>query len=108
MKFFVLSLLFGLLYNISIHAQTVRTKEGSAFSDRRIETVIEKLEKSEVEVLQVKTMKKWKALGLSNDMKDKMNYNVVRVRYKTETVLKTMVIDVNLVPIQYDYANLDR
>jgi hypothetical protein len=29
------------------------------------------------------------------------------VRYIVDNTLKTMVIDVNLVPIQYDYANLE-
>jgi len=84
----------------------VRTKDGDSFGERKIEAAIEKMENKQVEIVKVKTMKKYKALGLSSDMKDKMDYHVIRVRYIVDNTLKTMVIDVNLVPIQYDYANL--
>ena len=107
MKKILLVLLGTTLLSLSSNAQTVHTKDGAAFSENRIEAVIEKLEKTPVEVIEVKTMKKWKALGLSTDMKDKMDYPVVRVKYKTDKLLKTMVIDVNLVPIDYDYAILE-
>ena len=108
MKKLLLVLLSAFLFShLSLSAQNVRTKEGDNFGARKIEEAIEKMEKSQVEIIKVKTMKKWKALGLSNDMKDKMDYHVIRVRYVVDNTLKTMVIDVNLVPIQYDYANLE-
>jgi hypothetical protein len=93
--------------HFSTTAQHVRTKEGDNFGTRKIEAAIERMEKQQVEIVKIKTMKKWKALGLSSDMKDKMDYHVIRVRYIADNTLKTIVIDVNLVPIQYDYANLD-
>lgn len=96
-----------LVSHFSITAQQVRTKEGDSFGARKIEAAIERMEKQQVEIVKVKTMKKWKALGLSSDMKDKMDYHVIRVRYIADNTLKTIVIDVNLVPIQYDYANLE-
>ena len=81
--------------------------QGVTVTEKKVEEVIQKMEKEPVEVIEVKTMKKYKALGLSNEMKDKMDYPVVRVKYKTRDVLKTVLIDVNLVPIQYDYATLE-
>lgn len=99
----LLWVLAGTLF-ISLSTQA----QGVTVTEKKVEEVIEKMEKTPVEIVEVKTMKKWKALGLSSEMKDKMDYPVVRVRYKTEKLLKTLVIDVNLVPIQYDYANLDR
>ena len=108
MKKLLLVLLGTFLFShLSINAQQVRTKDGDNFGERKIEDAIEKMENKPVEIVKVKTMKKWKALGLSNQMKDKMDYHVVRVRYIVDNTLKTMVIDVNLVPIQYDYANLE-
>ena len=102
MKKFLWVLAGTLILSLSAQAQ------GVTVTEKKVEEVIEKMEKAPVEIVEVKTMRKWKALGLSSEMKDKMDYPVVRVRYKTEKVLKTLVIDVNLVPIQYDYANLDR
>ena len=81
--------------------------QGVTVTEKKVEDVIQKMEKEPIEVIEVKTMKKWKALGLSKDMRDRMDYSVVRVKYKTREVLKTVVFDVNLVPIQYDYANLE-
>ncbi len=108
MKKLLLVLLGTFLFShLSLSAQQVRTKDGDNFGALKIEQAIEKMEKSHVEILKVKTMKKWKALGLSNDMKNKMDYHVIRVRYIVDNTIKTMVIDVNLVPIQYDYANLE-
>lgn len=108
MKKLLLVLLGTFLFShLPIKAQHVRTKDGDNFGERKIEEAIEKMEKKQVEIVKVKTMKKWKALGLSNQMKDKMDYHVVRVRYIVDNTLKTMVIDVNLVPIEYDYANLE-
>ena len=89
---------------LSIEAQNVRTKEGEIFGEEKIEATIEQMEKSDVEIVTVKTMKKWKALGLSNDMKDKMDHHVIQVRYIVDNTLKTIIIDVNLVPIEYNYA----
>ena len=98
----LLFVLFGtLLLTLSAQAQ------GITITEKKVEEVIEKMEKVPVEVIEVKTMKKYKALGLSSDMRDKMDYPVVRVKYKTQEVLKTIVIDMTLVPIQYDYANLE-
>jgi hypothetical protein len=107
MKHLLLVLIGTFLFShISMNAQHVRTKDGENFGERKIEAAIEKMENKQVEIVKVKTMKKWKALGLSSEMKDKMDYHVVRVRYIVDNTLKTMVIDVNLVPIEYDYANL--
>lgn len=102
MKKLLLVLVGTLFFTLTSQAQ------GVTITEKKVEEVIEKMEKVPVEVIEVKTMKKWKALGLSNEMKEKMDYPVVRVRYKTGDLLKTMVIDVNLVPIQYDYANVER
>jgi hypothetical protein len=102
MKKLLLVLAGTMFLSLSARAQ------GVTITEKKVEEVIEKMEKTSVEIIEVKTMKKWKALGLSSEMKEKMDYPVVRVRYKTEKVLKTLVIDVNLVPIQYDYADLDR
>jgi hypothetical protein len=44
-----------------------------------------------------------KALELSHEMKPQMNYNVVRVKYKTQDSLKVVIIDMHLIPIRYDY-----
>ena len=108
MKKLLLVLLGTFLFShLPLNAQHVRTKDGENFGERKIEAAIEKMEKKQVEIIKVKTMKKWKALGLSNQMKDKMDYHVVQVRYIVDNTLKTMVIDVNLVPIEYDYANLE-
>jgi hypothetical protein len=94
-------LLCTLFFTLSTYAQ------GITITEKKVEEVIQKMEKEPIDVIEVKTMKKYKALGLSNDMKEKMDYPVVRVKYKTNDVLKTVLIDVNLVPIQYDYANLE-
>ena len=98
----ILSTLFVSILHMD--AQNVRTKEGEIFGEQKIEATIEKMEKSNVELVTVKTMKKWKALGLSNDMKDKMDHHVIQVRYIVDNTLKTIIIDVNLVPIEYNYA----
>ena len=98
----LLFVLFGTLF-LTLSAQA----QGITITEKKVEEVIEKMEKVPVEVIEVKTMKKYKALGLSSDMRDKMDYPVVRVKYKTQEVLKTIVIDMTLVTIQYDYANLE-
>ncbi len=40
--------------------------QGVTVTEKKVEEVIEKMEKEPVEVIEVKTMKKYKALGLSN------------------------------------------
>ena len=95
----LLLVLAGTLFlSLSVQAQSVTVTE------KKVEEVIEKMEKAPVEIVEVKTMKKWKALGLSSDMKSKMNHHVIQVRYIVDNTLKTIIIDVNLVPIEYDYA----
>lgn len=66
--------------------------------------IIDDMENYPVEIIQVKTLKKWKALELSSEMKPQMNYNVVRVKYKAQDSLKIVIIDMHLVPIRYDYS----
>ena len=51
-------------------------------------------------------MRKWKALELSHEMKSQMDYNVVRVKYRAKGTERMVIIDMNLVPIRYDYLNL--
>ena len=53
-------------------------------------------------------VEKYKALHLSNDMKSKMDYNVVKVKYKSNGEVKNLLIDQNLVPIYYDYASYEK
>ena len=95
MKKLLLVLLCTMITSVALHAQVKIT-------DKKVEDVIKSLDPETVEVMEVKTMKKYKALGLSSDMKDKMNYHVVRVKYRTDELIKTVVIDVNLVPIEHD------
>ena len=103
-KLLLLILSTWIISTFQINAQNVRTKDGELFVEERIEAPLEKMEKSNVEIIKVKIMKKWKALGLSSDMKSKMNHHVIQVRYIVDNTLKTIIIDVNLVPIEYDYA----
>jgi hypothetical protein len=92
-----LILLFFLLLSLVMNAQAVKITEDAA------RQVIDKLETVPIEIVEVKTLKKWKALELSHEMKPQMNYNVVRVKYKTEDSLKLVIIDMHLVPIHYDF-----
>lgn len=78
------------------------TAQSEKISNRKVKDVIDQMELYAVELIQVKTLKKWKALELSRDMKSQMNYNVVRVKYKTRDTYKTVLIDMHLVPIQYN------
>ncbi len=80
-----------------ISAQAVKINENAA------KKVVEDLEIYPIDIIEVKTLKKWKALELSNEMKSHMNYNVVRVKYKVQDSLKMVIIDMHLVPIRYDY-----
>ncbi len=92
-------LFFGILLPFTIVAQSEK------ISNRKVKDVIDKMELYAVDIIEVKTLKKWKALELSRDMKSKMNYNVVRVKYKSRNTYKTVLIDMHLVPIQY---NIDK
>lgn len=92
-----LVLLFLICLPCYLSAQTVRITDSAA------QEVIEDMEPSPVEIIQVKTLKKWKALELSHEMKPQMNYNVVRVKYKAQDSIKIVIIDMHLVPIRYDY-----
>ena len=95
MKSLVILFLICLPYCLS--AQAVKITDSAA------KEVIENMEPSPVEIIQVKTLKKWKALELSHEMKPQMNYNVVRVKYKAQDSIKMVIIDMHLVPIRYDY-----
>ena len=104
MKKLLLVLMCAIFTSATLQAQVKIT-------DKKVQDVIKKVDPETVEVMEIKTMKKFKALGLSSDMKDKMDYNVIRVKYRTEKLIKTIVIDVNLVPIEHSqvvYANRDR
>ena len=104
MKKLLMVLICTIFTSAALHAQVKIT-------DKKVEDVIKKIDPETVEVMEIKTMKKYKALGLSSDMKDKMDYHVVRVKYRTDELIKTVVIDVNLVPIDHDqvvYADKDK
>lgn len=75
-------------------------------SEDKVEEVLIKLEDADVDIIKLKTLKKWKALELSHEMKPQMDYNVVLVKYQSKGQLKTVIIDQHLVPIRFDY--LDR
>ena len=92
-----LIILFLCLSPFLLSGQAVKITENEA------KDVIEFIESDPIEIIQVKTLKKWKALDLSHEMKPQMNYNVVRVKYKTQDSLKMVIIDMHLVPIRYDY-----
>lgn len=92
-----LILLFLIFSPFYITAQSLKITESIA------KDVIDNMEPYPVDMIQVVTMKKWKALKLSDEMKPQMNYNVVRVKYKTQDSLKIVIIDMHLVPIRYDY-----
>ena len=95
MKLFFL-LLYLVIFPLTISAQSVK------ISNRQVRDVIDNMELYSVKLIEVKTLKKWKALELSRDMKPQMNYNVVRVKYRTLDTYKTVLIDMHLVPILYD------
>ncbi len=93
-----LILLFLFFSPFFITAQAIKITEYAA------KQVIDDMEPYPVDIVQVKTLKKWKALDLSHEMKPQMNYNVVRVKYKTQDSLKIVIIDMHLVPIRYNYS----
>ncbi len=72
-------------------------------TEKKVEVVLIQLENAEVDIIRVKTIKKWKALELSHEMKPQMDYNIVLVKYMTKGEIRTVIIDRNLVPIRYDY-----
>ena len=94
----LLLLLCFLFIPVTLNAQ-VRVTE------KKVEEVLIQLESSEVDIIQVKTMKKWKALELSHEMKPQMDYNIVLVKYMSKGSKRTVIIDQNLVPIRYDYID---
>ncbi len=88
--------LLFLFLPLFLSAQALKISKSAA------KDVIDKMESYPIEIVKVKTLKKWKALDLSHEMKPQMNYNVVRVTYKTQDSLKIVIIDMHLVPIRYD------
>ena len=80
--------------------------QGVKITEKKVEEVLIQLENAEVDIIQVKTIRKWKALELSHEMKSQMDYNIVLVKYMSKGSKRTVIIDRNLVPIRYDY--LDR
>jgi hypothetical protein len=75
-------------------------------TEKKVEEVLIQFENAEVDIVELKTMRKWKALELSHEMKSQMDYNVIWVKYTSKGVNRMVIIDLNLVPIRYDY--LDR
>lgn len=94
MKLFILILCL-VLSPLTISAQ------GDKITNKKVKEVLHKFERYSVDLIEVKTLKKWRALELSRAMKSHMNYNVVRVKYKTMSGIKTVIIDMHLVPIHY-------
>ncbi len=75
-------------------------------TEKKVEQVLIKLENAEVDIVEIKTIRKWKALELSHEMKPQMDYNIVMVKYNSKGTLRTVIIDANLVPIHYDYLDM--
>lgn len=92
-------LLCFLFISVSLSAQ-------ERITEAKVEKVLIQMENAEVDIVELKTMRKWKALELSHEMKSQMDYNIVLVKYRTKGSDRTVIIDRNLVPIRYDY--LDR
>lgn len=74
-------------------------------TEKKVESVLVQLEGAEVDIVELKTMRKWKALELSHEMKSRMDYNIVLVKYMSKGTRRTVIIDRNLVPIRYDYLD---
>ena len=91
----LLLLLCLLFIPISISAQ------GARITEDKVEKLLINLENSEVDIIELKTMRKWKALELTSEMKPQMNYNVVRIEYVVEDTVKIVILDMHLVPIKY-------
>lgn len=99
---------FSLLAVICLFALSLPLQAQVRVTDEKVEEVIKQFDPKMIEVTQVRAMPKWKALGLTREMKEKMDYYVLRVKYKTSELNKTMLIDMNLVPIEYDVAHLPK
>lgn len=100
MKLFSLMILL-ILFSTVVSSQSLKVSELQAVK------IIDKLEKGSFEIMEVKTLKKWKALELSSEMKPQMNYNVVRIKYKINDTIKIVLLDMHLVPIKYFKPELD-
>ena len=74
-------------------------------TEKKVEEVLIQFEDAEVDIIELKTMRKWKALELSHEMKSQMDYNVIRVKYTSKGTNRMVIIDLNLVPIRYDYLD---
>ena len=92
----IIMLLCMLIIPITLSAQV-------RITEKKVEEVLIQLENAEVDIIHVKTMRKWKALELSHEMKPQMDYNIVLVKYMIKGEKRTVIIDRNLVPIRYDY-----
>lgn len=93
-------LLFGLIFiPVTLSAQGRITEE-------KVEEVLVSFENTEVDILEVKTKRKWKALELSHEMKSKMDYDVILVKYIARGSERIVIIDQNLVPLRYDYLTM--
>lgn len=90
-----------ILFSTVVSSQSLKVSELQAVK------IIDKLEKGSFEIMEVKTLKKWKALELSSEMKPQMNYNVVRIKYKINDTIKIVLLDMHLVPIKYFKPELD-
>lgn len=95
-----------LLFLVMLFIPITISAQGVRITEEKVEKVLINMENSEVDIIELKTMPKWKALDLSHEMKSRMDYNVVRVKYTTNGTSKMVIIDTNLVPIQYDYLEL--
>jgi len=92
----LLLLLCMLFIPVALHSQV-------RITEKKVEEVLVKFEKADVDIVELKTMRKWKALELSQEMKSHMDYNVIRVKYTSKGTNRMVIIDLNLVPIRYDY-----
>jgi len=92
----LLLLLCMLFIPVALHSQV-------RITEKKVEEVLIKFEKADVDIVELKTMRKWKALELSQEMKSHMDYNVIRVKYTSKGTNRMVIIDLNLVPIRYDY-----
>lgn len=95
-----LIILILLLSPFCLFSQTLKITEYG------VKEIIDQMEEQPVEIIKVKTIKKWKALELSTDMKSQMDYNVVWVKYKTQEELRIVIIDMHLVPIRLNSTAL--
>ena len=75
-------------------------------TEDKVEEILIQFENAEVDIVELRTMKKWKALELSHEMKSQMDYNIIRVKYNAKGKEHMVIIDLNLVPIRYDYLSL--